>query len=278
MTGNPLSTMEPWDLVSAGYAQELLPVFSQWAQDSFERVRPQPEHRVIDEACGPGTVSLLLASRVKEIVAFDFLAKMLAELQNVLAEKDIANVTARRCDCQSIDEADRSFDLAFSQFGLMFFPDLDAGFAELFRVLKPGGKTAVYSWAPVSESPAMRMVMEAIWSGFPHLRPKDVEQESFIKGLDNRAIFAEKLNLAGFEQVTIEPISHQFRAESALAFWQGVVRSSAPVALLKQESTVEAWQVGETGAIAYLEDAIKGPTELASTALLGVGVRPTGKG
>jgi ubiquinone/menaquinone biosynthesis C-methylase UbiE len=221
---------------------------------------------------------LLLSPLVKQIVALDFSVKMLAELSKLLDEKEILNVNVRRCDCQAIDEDDREFDLAFSQFGLMFFPDRNAGFAELFRVLKPGGKAAVYSWAPVSESPAMRMVMEAVWAGFPHLRPKDGEQDGLIKGLDDRATFAENLTRAGFEQVNIEPITHLFHAESALAFWQGVVSSSAPVALLKQESTAGAWQAGEARAIAYLEDAIKGPTELASTALLGVGVKPKGKG
>lgn len=276
MTENPLSKIEPWDLVSAGYAKELLPVFSKWAQDSFELVQPQPEHRVIDVACGPGTVSLLLAPLVKEVVALDFSARMIAEFQSLLNAKEIHNVNVRQCDCQAIDEADQQFDLAFSQFGLMFFPDLEAGFAELFRVLKPGGKAAVTSWAPISESPAMWMAMNTLWAGFPNLRPEDDEQDGLIKGLDRRTFFAEYMTRAGFEQVRIEPIVHNFRAGSAHAFWQSLVRTSAPICLLKKECSVEDWQAGEARAIAYLEEKIKKPMELASTALLGIGVKQKG--
>ncbi len=276
MSENPLSKMEPWDLVSAGYVKELLPVFSKWAQDSFARVQPQPEDRVIDVACGPGTVSLLLAPLVKNIVALDFSANMIAELKKALDEKEIHNVIFRQRDCQSLDENDLQFDLAFSQFGLMFFPDLDAGLTELFRVLKPGGKAAIYSWAPISESPAMRLVMNAIWVGFPHLKPCDEDMQGLIKGLDDRGTFVAKLTSAGFEQVSIEPIAHSFKIESALDFWHALVSSSAPICWLKKELSDEDWLVGEGRAIAYLEEKINEPMELASMALLGIGVRPKG--
>ena len=274
MTENPLSTVEPWNLVAAGYRAELVPIFSKWARDSFARVSPRPEHRVIDVACGPGTVSLLLAPQIKEVVALDFSAGMIAELQKALDEKGIGNVRARECDCQALDEADRQFDLAFSQFGLIFFPDPDAGLAELYRVLKPGGKVAVYSWAPLSESFAMRLALKALWTGFPHLRPADEEPRPLIDALSDREMFAEKLKAAGFEQVSIEAISHSFPATSARDYWQGMLRSSAPISLLKKNTPPEEWQAGEARALAYLEEVITGPLELESTALLGVGTRP----
>ncbi len=274
MTENPLSTVEPWDLVAPGYAAELVPIFSKWAEDSFARVQPQPEHRVVDVACGPGTVALLLAPLVREVVALDFSASMIAELRKALDDKGIRNVRARECDCQALDEADQAFDLAFSQFGLIFFPDLDAGFSELFRVLRPGGRAAVYSWAPVSESPAMRLALKALCVGFPQLFPAADAGANLIDGLEDRAAFADKLTRAGFEQVSIEAIAHTFPLDSARGYWQGMVRSSAPVSLLKKKTPPDEWRAGEARAIAYLEEVVTAPLELASTALLGIGTRP----
>ena len=49
-------------------------------------------------------------------------------------------------DGQALDLPDAYFDAAASMFGLIFFPDLDAGMRELTRVTRPGGRVLVGAW------------------------------------------------------------------------------------------------------------------------------------
>jgi ubiquinone/menaquinone biosynthesis C-methylase UbiE len=52
-------------------------------------------------------------------------------------------------DGQNLLFPDTEFDFAFSMFGLMLFPDRCKGMAEMFRVLKPGGRCAISTWTPI---------------------------------------------------------------------------------------------------------------------------------
>ena len=123
MTVNPLSTVEPWDLVTDGYVQELIPVFQKWTRDSLKQVPLKSTDAVIDIACGPGTVSLLVAPMVNNVTALDFSEEMINALRGQIDRSGITNIDARNCDCQALPFEDEQFDAAFSQFGLMFFPD-----------------------------------------------------------------------------------------------------------------------------------------------------------
>lgn len=78
---NPLSSVEPWNIVVDGYVTDTQPIFELWAQDSFNKVNPKKTVNVIDVACGPGTVSLMLADKVNKIKALDFSPKMIEHLK-----------------------------------------------------------------------------------------------------------------------------------------------------------------------------------------------------
>ena len=96
---------------------------------------------VLDVACGPGTLAFLAARRGAEVMAVDFCAGMIGELAARLAETPAA-IEARVADGMDLPLESGAFDAAFSMFGLMFFPDRARGFAELHRVLRPGGVAA----------------------------------------------------------------------------------------------------------------------------------------
>lgn len=51
---NPLSSAEPWNIVSDGYITDTQPYFNKWAKDSFKRIKLEDYHKVVDIACGPG--------------------------------------------------------------------------------------------------------------------------------------------------------------------------------------------------------------------------------
>ncbi len=270
---NPLSTVEPWDIVVDGYVTDTQPIFEKWAEDSFTRMAPESNHKVLDVACGPGTVSLLLAKSVKEITALDFSSKMIESLNKSLSDRNITNVKTDICDCQSLDLEDNSFDLAFSQFGLMFFPNRPAGMSEIHRILKPSGKVAIYSWAPISESTGMQLMIGALQAGFPETKPKPDDSKTLVTGLDDKEIFRRELQEAGFSDIKIESIRHSFPVESAEKFWESMVRGSAPITMMKKKLPEDEWLVKEKVAKQYVRDNLDLNSDLYSTAYLGTAVK-----
>jgi ubiquinone/menaquinone biosynthesis C-methylase UbiE len=269
---NKLSEVMPWDLVADGYVEETMPVFKKWAQDAICRVQPQKDHAVIDIATGPGTVALLVAALVREVVAVDFSRNMVGHLRKAIQAQGMENIVAEVCDGQALPYEEGRFDCAFSQFGLMFFPDRVKGFREMHRVLKPGGKAAVYSWAPLKESPAMTMMMSALAAGFPEVAPKETEAKTIVFGLDNLDVFRAEMTQAGFRDVTFESIEHAYPRFDAAGFWKRMHRGSAPVTAMRKATDPKTWAERERVCIAYLEKNMPA-VPLTSKAYLGMGVK-----
>lgn len=270
MATNPLSEVTPWDVVSEGYVSETMPIFELWAQDSFDRINIRPDFNVLDMATGPGTVAVKISSLVNSVLALDFSSQMIEQLKQRIAQAQISNITIEQCDCQKLFSDNNSFDLAFSQFGLMFFPNRQAGFNEMYRVLKPGGKGIVYSWAPMEQSPAMQMMIGALFAGFPEARPIDTGNKDIVKGLDDLDTFYMEMEQAGFTNVKIESITHTFPVQSVEQFWQSMVKGSAPITMMKKQKSKTEWIEKEKVSIRFLEENLT-EKSLASTAYLAIG-------
>jgi ubiquinone/menaquinone biosynthesis C-methylase UbiE len=233
-------------------------------------VNPQPNHSVIDIATGPGTVALMLSPLVKKVAALDFSPAMIGILKQQIEKRVIDNIAVQICDCQVLPFANDSFDLAFSQFGLMFFPDRMAGFREMYRILKTNGFASVYSWAPVSDSPAMSLMMGALLEGFPEAQPKDNETKTVVSGLDDLKVFRLEMENAGFRDITIEAITHEYPPYTPEEFWESMVKGSAPITMMKSAFDEKTWEAKSKISIEYLKQRMPGK-RLTSTAYLAIG-------
>jgi SAM-dependent methyltransferase len=268
---NPLSASEPWDLVAAGYATEATGLMTPFAARAAELAQLGSESVVLDVAAGPGTLSVLVAPKVKRVHAVDFSPGMLEQLKHVLAERGLNNVEASVGDGQALSFADASFDAAFSMFGLMFFPDRPRGFRELFRVLKPGGVAVVSSWAPVDESSLMSLMFGALRAADPS-RP--APQKDFLS-LENSELFELELKQAGFVEATVQPHAVEFPPVPADELWDRMSRSSAPLVLLRRRLGESSWNTQAEVARAYLRENLRGANQRLNTkAFLGCGRKP----
>ncbi len=147
-----------------GYPADLLARVPNGSAESFAGVanpfslgRLAAGERVLDLGCGAGTDSLVAAQMVGpegRVTGIDMTPEMLAKARSSAAEMGVAHAEFVEGEVESLPFADGSFDVVVSNGVIDLIPDKDAVFAELHRVLVPGGRIQladVTIQQPVSE-------------------------------------------------------------------------------------------------------------------------------
>src|SRR3954466_9073741 len=104
----------------------------------------RPGLLVLDVGCGPGTITVDLATRVApgRVVGLDLSDEPLAEARG-LAERAGVAVSFEVCDVYALAEPDDSFDVVHAHQVLQHLTDPVAALREMARVCRPGGLLAV---------------------------------------------------------------------------------------------------------------------------------------
>ncbi|MBX2999993.1 MAG: methyltransferase domain-containing protein [Caldilineaceae bacterium] len=114
---------------------------------TYEVMRVQPGHRVLDVGCGPGIDTCGLAQRVGptgQVVGVDRDEQTLADADQRAQEKGVAGwVEHRLADAEALPFADNTFDGCRAERVFMHQPHPEKVLAEMVRVLKPGGWVVV---------------------------------------------------------------------------------------------------------------------------------------
>src|SRR5262249_37074112 len=108
-----------------------------------------PGERVADVGCGNGALTLDAARRVGphgKALGIDISAPMLGLARRRATQADAGNVEFVEADAQVHHFGGASLDAILSRFGVMFFDDPEAAFANLADALHPGGRLAFSCW------------------------------------------------------------------------------------------------------------------------------------
>lgn len=177
---------------------------------AFAAAAPQPGEAVLDIGCGAGATSFELARAVGaggSVTGVDISAPLLGRARERAAAFGL-NVDFREADASRPSFAPHSFDLLFSRFGVMFFDDPTAAFAELRRTLKPGGRLAFVCWQGPQVNDWYELPLAAI-AGLVERAPVDTRQPGPFAFSDPQHI-REVLGAAGFAQIALEPFATPF--------------------------------------------------------------------
>lgn len=175
---------------------------------AIDAAAPRPGERVLDVGCGCGPTTLELARRVGasgSVSGVDISQPMLAEARRRAAGAVGAPIDFTVADAQTHTFEAGAFDLIFSRFGVMFFEDPRAAFANLRRALRAGGRLAFACWQEPARNPWMVVPAAAAAKhvalpapAHPHAPgPFAFADAERVRGI---------VEGGGFERVSIEPI------------------------------------------------------------------------
>jgi SAM-dependent methyltransferase len=173
----------------------------------MEHIGAQPGQAIIDVGCGCGASSLELARRVGEtgsVTGADISAPMLARARERAAAEGLSHATFIQADAQVYSFDPGSVDFITSRFGIMFFEDPAAAFANLRTALKPGGRITFMCWRPFMENPWMAV---PIGAAAEHVE-LPVPGDPFAPGpfsLADQEHTTSLLEKAGFTNIFITP-------------------------------------------------------------------------
>ena len=129
------------------YDAAFAPITGNFADEALDHLGVGPGVRLIDVAAGTGAATLRAARRGASVLSTDFAPGMVDLVRERADEQGLGDrVETAVMDGQALDVDDGSFDASISMFGVIFFPDIDAGLRELARVVRPGGRGAVGAW------------------------------------------------------------------------------------------------------------------------------------
>eukprot|EP01132_Coremiostelium_polycephalum_P011176 gene11176-13698_t len=134
-----------------------LHITSIWGEDAFnetiEKDKPSHPIKLVDIGVGFGASTLNIANLIlkynpnNRITAVDVSDQMINLLKDNLVKQSITNVDSFVMDGTNLQFKDNEFDYGMSFFGIYLFSDRLQGVKELYRVLKPGGKGLITTWA-----------------------------------------------------------------------------------------------------------------------------------
>ena len=145
-----------FDLVANEYNNPATRFFAFTADRIVEHLKPKPNSRILDVACGTGLVSTTLAPLILpegQIQAIDLSEKMLDVAEQQIKRHGLTNIDLHVMDAERLDFKRDYFDAIVCSFGLFFLPDMPQALQEWWRVLKPQGQLLFTSFAESSFKP-----------------------------------------------------------------------------------------------------------------------------
>lgn len=266
----PDQEAQGWDAVTPAYETTFEPFARLFAEEMLARHRPQAASRVLDVGAGPGILTVQAAQCGADVLAIDFSPGMVGRLRRRLADAHVANARAEVMDGQYLKIGDATFDYAYSNFALIFFPDIERGLAEMHRVLKAGGRAAVTSWGAPERVDVLRVLMRAVRTAIPDY-PPPARPPVWLRLADPDR-FSESFRRAGFRNVLVESVTRNWRVPSPEWLAQNIAGFSPGLSFIFEALGPERVRRVLDVLVDQLHDEFKdGNVSLRCEALLGLG-------
>jgi SAM-dependent methyltransferase len=217
------TSRERWAKAAGGWGahrdvlQAAFEPVSHWMVDAID---PQPGHRVLELAAGPGDTGFLAAELIEPggtLISSDVVAEMVDQARARAAELGITNVEFREMDAEWIDLPTADVDGVLARWVYMLVADPATALRETRRVLRPGGRVALAAWADPKENPwASAPLAELVAMGA--IDPPDFDEPNMFALREPQRI-VELLEETGFQDIGVEQVPMVLRFGSLDDWW-----------------------------------------------------------
>lgn len=157
-----------------------------WRRKAVGLLRREPHGEILDIATGTGDLAILMAKRLSpcRVTGVDLSEGMVEIGRRKVAEQGLdASVSLGIGDCLALPFADGSFDCVTCAYGVRNFQDLSAGYREMLRVLRPGGRIVILELSTPSSAlvrPFYKLYTRGVIPAAGRLVSKDVRAYSYL--------------------------------------------------------------------------------------------------
>ena len=212
-----------WQSAAAGWERErdavqaVLGPLTDWM---LAQLAPAPGQTLLELGSGTAETGLTAARLVSpggRVIVSDRSTAMLAAAERRAADLGLTNVEMRVLDIEAIDLPDAAVDGALCRLVLMLVPDQATAFAEIHRVVRPGGRFAATVWDTVERNPWAPVLWEVLerMTDLPPARPGGPGMFS----LGDPGRLSTLLSGAGFGDVRVERIPIVWRYPDFETYW-----------------------------------------------------------
>jgi ubiquinone/menaquinone biosynthesis C-methylase UbiE len=182
-------------------------LFAGLTRVALDHAAPKLGERVIDIGCGSGTTVLELAARVGQsgyVLGADVSKPSVEKARERIAAAGVQQAEITLCDVSTHTFPANSFDLVFSRFGVMFFADPVAAFANIHQAMKSDGRLAVAVFRTPQENKWATAALAAVRHLLPPITPPGPEDPGQFSWADAARVH-RILETAGFQDISLTP-------------------------------------------------------------------------
>ncbi len=188
-----------------------------WRSKAVGMLQENPPRDILDVATGTGDLAIHLARRLPEarITGVDLSSGMLAVGRKKVADAGLGErISFREADCLALPFDDESFDCITVAYGVRNFACIEAGYREMYRVLRPGGRLCVIELStPVNPlvKPFYKLYTRAIIPAVGRMVSKDSRAYSYlpesIAAVAQRGDMCALMTRAGFHDAAYRSLT-----------------------------------------------------------------------
>ena len=188
-----------------------------WRKKAIRKLKKYNPKQILDIATGTGDMAILAYRilRPEKIIGIDISDQML-EIGKKKIDKEqlVDNIQLQHGDSETINFGENTFDAVMVAFGVRNFEDLDKGLAEMFRVLKPGGRLLILEFS----KPRIKLIRR-LYNWYMNIVAPQVagwfrqNKEAYLylcesaDAFPDRQYFIDILNKAGYSDTQCKPLS-----------------------------------------------------------------------
>jgi demethylmenaquinone methyltransferase/2-methoxy-6-polyprenyl-1,4-benzoquinol methylase len=185
------------DLLSLGQTKA-------WRRATTKIIAPKPGMKILDLAAGTGSSSEPLARAGADVIPADFSDGMLEA-----GRKARPHLPFTKADALNLPFADNEFDVATISFGLRNTADISKALAEMWRVVKPGGRIVVTEFSTPTFAPFRILYLRYLMRALPAIARRTSSNPAAyiylaesIRAWPNQAALAADIGAAGWIDIS----------------------------------------------------------------------------